>query len=490
MSDDESENGENEEPDQATGPAALTTQPAVAAKRSLSPAKRKSTEPPPASEPKIIRTSPRLSKSPQKPSPTKRISNTFVSEKPNEIAQAENESNERAEPSRDDENDIMETEAAVEVVKEFNNTSGSNLNEPESNLNRQVDPNEICQDIFKFKRLANLTYIAPYMKTPEILPQPVLNYMPYFLSLDELAKEAATRSYMKCKVTAKLFEYSSSACPSIASVFVHCKKCNYVNFTPFHLANIYLSGQLTCILNDITSSEKQQQQQTQTQQQTQLQTSTQLTNAGTQRIQGLEIDMNEENGVNEDEGVKQAVNFSLNWLQTAFPASTNQIPFTQAMTQSVNRPNSGNQDSWAYEYECPRCILNSQEENEEQDTNEEYEGSILSYIYRFWFVLRDAKSRLNPCLIESELALKFLDRVEPIKFYTNSSKTHQVYKTIHKNFNKKFLFTLETFNLREESSSSSSASRITINNINHTTNKNKNVNVLYKIVDMEELVSM
>jgi hypothetical protein len=463
MTDDESENCENEEPQSEAAPAITQTK-----KRSLSPSKRKSSEPL-ETEPKILRTSPRLSKSPVKqPSPTKRRSNE---EKKQLISdQVENEFVELVAPVQEQiENDIMETD--VEVIKEFN--TSCNINDNEAVIgeirSRRVDPIEICQEIFKFKRLANLTYIAPYMQTPEILPEPVLNFVPYFLSLNDLAKEAATRTYMKCKVTAKLFEYSSSACPTIASVFVHCKKCNYVNFTPFHLANIYLSGQLTCILNDITANEKQTQQ-------SQLQTSTQLTNPGTQQqIQELDIDIDEDNS--NDLMVKQSINFNLNWLQTAFPASTNQIPFTQAMTQSVTKQNA-NQESWAYEYECPRCALNNRE-NADQSSYE-YEGSILSYIYRFWFVLRDATSRLDPCLIEGDLALKFLERIEPIKFYTNSAKSHQVYKTIHKNFNKKFLFTLETFNLRKN----------TVEELTSNTNKNKNVNVLYKIVDMEELVSI
>jgi hypothetical protein len=95
-------------------------------------------------------------------------------------------------------------------------------------------------------------------------------------------------------------------------------------------------------------------------------------------------------------------------------------------------------------------------------------------------VLRDSKSQLTPCLIEGDLALKFLKRVEPIKFYTDKEKAREVYQTILNNFNKKFLFTVETFKLSELNAMSDMSN----------TKANKNLNVLYKIVDMEELVSI
>lgn len=362
----------------------------------------------------------------------------------------------------------MDSEEVVLKETETNNTS--------KDENAKIDPFQISEDIFKFKRLANLTYFVPFMQKKAENPND-LAFIPFFNSLEYLAKEAANRDQMKCKVVAKLFNYSVSTCPSIASVFVHCKKCDYINFTPFHLANIYHSSTLSFIINDLalaTSSLERIPD-----------TSTQMNNNNNQTT-GNTQDLADDLEIDQDQSYNQAINFNFNWLETAMPTTSQTIQYTQAMTQNpkaanYSSNNNQQQDNILYKYHCPRCLLTMNSESEEFCDD-------LDFMYRFWFVLRDASSRLNPCLLEGEFAEKFLENIAPIKFYTNQTKSHQVYKIIHKNFNKKFLFTIETFKCGN--SNSKKTATTPNNNNNNNSSKAKSVDVLYKIVDMEEIVSI
>lgn len=99
---------------------------------------------------------------------------------------------------------------------------------------------ETCdEEILKLKRLVKLTYLVPFICVPERPLEMLIE--PYFYSLAHLAGEAAKNRQFRCKVIAKLYNYSISSSPAIASVFVSCRHCSYVNFVPFHLANIYQS---------------------------------------------------------------------------------------------------------------------------------------------------------------------------------------------------------------------------------------------------------
>lgn len=281
---------------------------------------------------------------------------------------------------------------------------------------------DICPEILKLKRLINLTYLVPFMSSQI---DNSIRFIPRYLSLKFLSQEAEKNTYLKGEVIAKLFNYSISACPRIGSVFVMCKKCNYINFTPFHLASIYQSATLNNILNNTDSS----------------------SDLASQFTQTRNIDSN----------------FSLEWLQSALPSDFMTITPTQSsQTQSED---SQDDSLVSYCYSCPRC------DQIEQDLIDESNKTFLDYIYRFWFVLRDAESRLDTCLLEGDVAEKFLDLIKPIKFYTNQEKAHQVYKLIHKKLDKKYLFTIECFNFRNQNS---------ILNLN----SNRKLDILYKIVDI------
>ena len=185
-----------------------------------------------------------------------------------------------------------------------------------------------------------------------------------------------------------------------------------------------------------------------------------------------------------DESIrKQSINFSLEWLQTAQPAGINdKITYTQH-TQAISATQGKNikEPQALMDYECPRCSLNEtdmsfEESAVEQPSFSSSQPPLLDYIYRFWFVLRDATSTLDPCLMEAEMAEQFLNSISPGKFYTKSSSANQVYNLIHEQLNKKFLFTIETYKLKENTT------KISENNVK------KPVKTLYKIVNAEELI--
>ena len=135
---------------------------------------------------------------------------------------------------------------------------------PSAKRLKKIDAKEISSDIFKLKKLTALTYLVPCLTSSSIeevsstIERPLVKSMPHFLSLDYLAEEAGQRHYMKCKVTAKLYSYSLKTNPHISTVFVNCKKCNYINFTPFHLANIHQGATLSKILNDVDKTQNDQ----------------------------------------------------------------------------------------------------------------------------------------------------------------------------------------------------------------------------------------
>ena len=173
----------------------------------------------------------------------------------------------------------------------------------------------------------------------------------------------------------------------------------------------------------------------------------------------------------------------MDWLQTAQPAAINgKVTNTQfPQTFSATQAKFDKEPKALMDYECPRCSLNESDMSFEESADElhasfSYSPPLLEYIYRFWFVVRDATSKLEPCLLEAEMAEQFLDSISPGKFYTKTTSANQVYKLIHEQFNKKFLFTFETYKLNEDTTKLSESI------------VNKPVTVLYKIVGAEELI--
>lgn len=291
---------------------------------------------------------------------------------------------------------------------------------------KKLDPYEICDKIVKIQRLVNWTYLAPYL-TCDLDRVNSEASMPFFRSLKSLEQNAQSMNFMRCKVISKIFKYSLNSCPEVTSVFVNCKKCSYINFTPFQFSQTHQGSLMSGIMKDFKN----------------------LTN---------EKSLNDSHEDSEANMLSDAVNFSLNWIHTAFPNNLEMQAQTQASTFQAETQCSDEKP--VYYYSCPRCLLD--------DTD-----SQLDYIYRFWFILKDAESELNPCLIESELAERFLG-VSPVKFFIKKSKAHQVYQRIVDSFEKKYLFTIDVFKLPAE----------------HLVNSSRKLKVLYKIVDIAEIKSI
>jgi hypothetical protein len=276
---------------------------------------------------------------------------------------------------------------------------------------------------------------------------------------------------MRSKIIGKLFNYSMGTSPQLASVYVTCKKCSYVNFTPFHLALIHQSAQLTKMLDDLKSSSSSSQNQQ-------------------NKSQQHSADSDEDDD-DEDEEWKQSVNFSLDWLKTATPSD---------FMGDNNSNHDNQQQSSTMLYNCPRCAwLNKQQNQLQQTKSMQQSPSILDYVYRFWFVVRDQSGTLDPCLIESDAALKFLNNISPIAFYSSPSSgpnrrnqpSHHVYQTINEAFSKKYLFTIESFNLNLNKQKITAATAAAAAAAHNETNQQetRKLPILYKIVDMIEVVS-
>ena len=119
-------------------------------------------------------------------------------------------------------------------------------------------------------------------------------------------------------------------------------------------------------------------------------------------------------------------------------------------------------------YECPRCSL----------LGADNASNKLDFVYRFWLKLRDANGDLKPCLLEGSTALKLVNNIEPEKYYTDSKTAHQVMKLLGDKWDKKFLFTLDVFNVNEANTNATHLDQ----------DEKRNLKVIYKIVHMQELL--
>lgn len=120
-----------------------------------------------------------------------------------------------------------------------------------------IDTEEISSDIFKLKKLTKYTYLVPYLVSSSILGMDKFTKsVPWFNSLDYLSEEAEKHNFLKCKAKATLVGYSLNACPQIGVVFVSCKKCNYINFAPFHAARIHRKATFNNAISDLDKSGK------------------------------------------------------------------------------------------------------------------------------------------------------------------------------------------------------------------------------------------
>ena len=126
---------------------------------------------------------------------------------------------------------------------------------------KKMDSNEICDNIYKMQRLVNTAHFVPYLTCDLDYLKNELS-MPFFNSLANLEQKCnkSDFNFMRFKVIAKIDNYSEKKSQqSISSVFVNCKKCDYINFTPFRylLKCFFLTTQFDSVgtyLNILTYS--------------------------------------------------------------------------------------------------------------------------------------------------------------------------------------------------------------------------------------------
>ncbi len=112
---------------------------------------------------------------------------------------------------------------------------------------------EICTEIDKIPRLANYTFLAPFLESnPD--HNTGLNTDSCLQSLADLEFEMNSKAYTRSEVLARLYNFANyKTHPAVAyytSIFVHCKKCKYINFVPFNLIGSQQPLQLSKILQN------------------------------------------------------------------------------------------------------------------------------------------------------------------------------------------------------------------------------------------------
>lgn len=136
-------------------------------------------------------------------------------------------------------------------------------------------------------------------------------------------------------------------------------------------------------------------------------------------------------------------------------------------------------------YHCPRCELTcpcsrcTDEYDSKDEVIQVQADSVLEYIYRFWFYLRDNSGNLEPVLFEGDEAKKFLDNINPIDFFTSKKDRNTVFMKIYISLNLNCLFTIESFRLRSADQTS-----------DEDLIKNRQLKTLYKIVEVKKLSSV
>ncbi len=240
------------------------------------------------------------------------------------------------------ENEVSCMESESEIGNRVSNNS-QNIEVDNESL-KSIDKNEICKQIFKvLPSICSKTLAAPYMKLN------AMKQKPFFYSLQSLIDRAQLSNHTQALVVCELQMHSFSP---LTNVYVHCKKCDYVNFSPLSWASVHQTKRVEQLLADLNKSEI-------------------IDNLSNE----IKID-------DLDEQKKQnAVNFSLKWLHQAKPKKW----------------------EWLHNalyYECPRCLYNQQDEESTAKI------PLLEYMYRFWFKLKDASSEIDYCLMESDIAEK------------------------------------------------------------------------------------
>ncbi len=190
------------------------------------------------------------------------------------------------------------------------------------------------------------------------------------MSLTDIRDKARAGLSFTCTTVAHLHNHTNNS-PPLTLVYVFCKECSYLNVLPFHFVNIFEEN--THFLKNVYFSKK---------------------------LEALNENMNNH----------EVDSFNISWVFNAKPSSV--ITLTSSVDNRVVN---------TFVYDCPRC---------EKTLGK---SVTLDYIYRFAFTLREQRregAKLEPCLIENDVALKFANHIQPIEFCCLSDRMDSVTNTI------------------------------------------------------------
>ena len=174
---------------------------------------------------------------------------------------------------------------------ELNNSITTSTPHKKLRYSAFVSSSNKSQTTANVEHLIRCSYLTPFFLPDEIL----YKQTSFFYSLNTLVEEAHKEDRMRCSVIAKFVSFSFEKCPGEFSVFVNCKKCDYINFVPRSV-----KWSVTCyneIVNEIENV--------------------------------LCKDRN-------DDSESESLNFSLKWLREAAPSGLKDLPIDTQKESSQN----------------------------------------------------------------------------------------------------------------------------------------------------------
>jgi hypothetical protein len=204
--------------------------------------------------------------------------------------------------------EIDENETIIKHFGTINSNhkeQGNEIEEQEVKINdlnkNGFDQYEISKDICAIKLFSNKTYLAPYVNFTNSNEQ--TSFTPFFESLSNLELVSKQKNNMKCRVIAKINRFAIHS-PQITNVYVYCKKCYYINFVPYHSAEIHQSEIIHKIIKEYNDKQNNSNNTNNIIMSSSTQTDTERDHIPLMTDQ-------------KDEGEMHAVNFSLDWFLNA-----------------------------------------------------------------------------------------------------------------------------------------------------------------------------
>ena len=235
-------------------------------------------------------------------------------------------------------------------------------------------------------RLSKYTYFSKINLNSNLSNDNVFKNM----ALPDLYNLASVNNNVKANCIAKIFNYFTTNNPLFTYINVYCKLCNYQNSLPYHFVNVCeptISSKLFLIEN-------------------------------------YENYLFNPSPNNETKSYLYKQDFNVDWLIETKPSEI--VTILDETTKERKT---------SFYYDCPRCFWLNKKSHK------------LNYVYRFAFRLIDNNFfKLGPCILEGDIALKYIDNIDPLEFCHFSNKAISVCNMLLNMFNKEAYFELESYN--------------------------------------------